>query len=292
MARRVFDVSETDRPSEDQRNDQAGGQPDAAAGSDGWLGRKWRRLRSGVAYPMAPGLRVDLMICNRCSFWAPSVPIPSDRLDHLYLDYRQPSYDAERSAFEPDYAKVAGFIGGEAEFASRQAGQASFLEACQHYLGFRPDRIQAALDWGGDRGQFLPAFPGARRDVFDISGVAPIEGVRAVDQPQAGGYDYIQVAHVLEHLSFPLQTMRSVLACLRPAGWLMIEVPLELDPRLLPDQVEPGYVLHEHINKYTPRAVSLLGDHLGLAPTFCQIGQIETPAYTCAVVRLLGQLRS
>jgi hypothetical protein len=288
MAKRVFGISAVNMEEESAVTSGTAPRP----GTAGWLGRRLRRLRSGIAYPMAPGLRVDLMICDRCLFWASSVPIPSDLLSRLYVDYRQSSYDAERSLYEPEYAGVADIIGGEAEFSSRQAGLASFLADCQHYLGFRPERIQAALDWGGDRGQFLPDFPGAQRDVFDISGVAPVPGIRAVLKPERGGYDYIQIAHVLEHLSFPLQTMSSVLACLRPAGWLMIEVPLELDPRLLPDQVTCGYVLHEHINKYTPRAVSLLGDRIGLAPSFCQVGQIETPAYSCAVVRLLGQLRS
>jgi Methyltransferase domain len=287
MAKRVFGISAANTEADSAVTSTTAPPP----GTDGWLGRKSRRLRSGVPYPMAPGLRVDLMICDQCFFWATSVPIPGDLLSHLYVDYRQPSYDAERSLYEPEYPELAGVIGGEAEFSSRQAGMASFLADCQHYLGFRPERIRAALDWGGDRGQFLPDFQGAQRDVFDISGVASVDGVRAVLKPQRVGYDYIQIAHVLEHLSFPLQTMSSVLACLRPAGWLMIEVPLELDPRLLPDQVEGGFVLHEHIKKYTPRALSLLGDRLGLAPSFCQLGQIETPAYSCAVVRLLGQLR-
>lgn len=42
--------------------------------------------------------------------------------------------------------------------------------------------------------------------------------------------DVIHFGDVLEHLSDPMSTLKDVLRCLRPGGWLYVEGPLEVNP--------------------------------------------------------------
>jgi len=64
------------------------------------------------------------------------------------------------------------------------------------------------LDYGGADGKFLPDLPG-RKHVFDISDVAAAPGIKKIkSEAELISFSYIQLAHILEHVPFPLALAR------------------------------------------------------------------------------------
>ena len=116
------------------------------------------------------------------------------------------------------------------------------------------------LDYGGADGKFLPNLPGEKY-VFDISDMAPAEGViRIQDESGLGSYSYIQLADVLEHVSYPLALTRKAASFLKDSGYLYIEVPLEVSDKMTARLANGDKTIrlgiHEHINRYTVKSVT------------------------------------
>jgi SAM-dependent methyltransferase len=95
----------------------------------------------------------------------------------------------------------------------------------------RGHRIARVLDFGGDRGELTrAAFPEAEHFVYDISGVKPAEGVRALHSMEECAtveFDLILTSNVLEHVGSPLAITRQIAQVARPGTLLFHEVPLE-----------------------------------------------------------------
>ena len=124
------------------------------------------------------------------------------------------------------------------------------------------------LDYGGADGKFLPSLPG-EKFVFEVSDVAPAQGVSRVhDESLLTVYDYVQIAHVLEHVTHPLPLAARVTSFVKPGGHLLIEVPQDLELAAI-EAMQAGtwtgsVTLHEHINVYSALAVERLIAALGL----------------------------
>ena len=119
----------------------------------------------------------------------------------LYRDYRGEAYTTARERFEPGYAaRNAIMLEGSAYIDQIEA----ILEP---YLGARP----RVLDWGGDAGVNTPFRSRApQHDVYDISNRPMVEGARAVglDFVKTSVYDLIVFSNVLEHVSYPRESLR------------------------------------------------------------------------------------
>jgi len=194
---------------------------------------------------------VAMQQCAACEFIQTTIPFSADTLARLYEDYRSDSYNRERIAYEPGYAAVADNIGG----GYIESGM-DRVTSLTRWLQARASVGDSMLDYGGADGRFLPALPGAKY-VYDISDVTPVEGVTRVTELES--YGYVQLAHVLEHVSDPLGLTRRAAELVDAGGYLMVEVPQDL-----PDTL-PGYLLlHEHINFYCASAVRCLLEAVGL----------------------------
>lgn len=81
-------------------------------------------------------------------------------------------------------------------------------------------------------------------------------------------FDYIQLAHVLEHVSEPLPLAESLCTHHREGGFLYVELLNErTDQELSEILINPlnfSYTLHERINIYSKKSISALGEKLGL----------------------------
>src|SRR5205823_5784947 len=192
---------------------------------------------------------VELQSCLSCSFLQTRFPFPEEGIARLYSDYRSDSYNKERTFYESSYAAVADQVGQYKE------GGLDRISALTKWLEDKVSLNGASmLDYGGANGQFLPSFQGEKY-VFEISDIAPYEGVtRISDASQLCTYSYIQLSHVLEHVSEPLQMVKSISAYLAENGYLLIEVPQDHSTDFLKQLQTHGadrnITVHEHINNY------------------------------------------
>lgn len=206
---------------------------------------------------------VELQSCINCSFVQTRYPFSDEGLSRLYEDYRSESYNRERSRFEPDYAAIAEKVGNHTENGlGRVEALTSWLNSKASLDGL------SVLDYGGADGKFLPDLPCAKF-VYEISNIKPAPGVtRVANESELQTYGYVQLSHVLEHVTQPLQMTRQVAALVEPGGYLLIEVPQDVDTQTLQSfqsgMADRSITIHEHINLYSVLAVQKLIEATGL----------------------------
>lgn len=86
------------------------------------------------------------------------------------------------------------------------------------------------LDYGGDRGQYIPDFaPEQRNFLFDSSNVPAESGVNRIQnlsQLKQHPLNFLIAAHVLEHMNDPTAELRDVLSLCDDSLIVYIEIPL------------------------------------------------------------------
>lgn len=149
-------------------------------------------------------------------------------VDKLYAGYRGDRYFRERHAVEPWYSKkVNDGIGGDSdEIRDRNSALEAFLSP---HLDM--GSIGSVLDYGGDRGQFVPAPLGKQKFVFELSDAMPVEEVKLIGSArelEGQRFDFIMACGVFEHLSEPLQILQTLASMANgPDSFLHISVPYE-----------------------------------------------------------------
>jgi hypothetical protein len=253
------------------------------------LVRKFGLLSRACQKIYGKSVLIEMQSCESCSFIQTKRPFAEEDIAHLYADYRSDSYNQERIRYEPEYAAIAPCVGRSAqEVESRKIGLMRWLKG-----KFDPGDNPSMLDYGGADGMFLPDLLG-RKYVFDISDVAPHEGVTKIkNESELGSYAYIQLAHVLEHVPFPLLLTKKAASFLKDSGCLYIEVPQELDDqaraRLEKGDDATRLAVHEHINQYCRRAVTELLRSAGLSPVAIEPETFNLGWNTGTIIRALGR---
>jgi len=191
----------------------------------------------------------NLCQCHSCSFRFFDARLTDSEIQRLYAGYREDAYFKARHSYEFWYSRnVNDGIGGDpAEIASRKLNLSRFI-------GERSRSIQSVLDYGGDRGQFIPEDLGTEHFVFEVSNAQPVQGATRLTSVEGMQFDFVMLAHVLEHCSEP----REMLRLLRPLGHtntlFYFEVPFER-PSL---QWTGGGMLQRHYLKFLLGATPLL----------------------------------
>lgn len=233
-------------------------------------------LRRVLSKIHGPQVVVELQCCNSCSFVQTKFPFADDAIGRLYADYRSDSYNRERSRFEPDYLRVQSQVGGYTENGLER------IDALTGWLTAKASLSPATLlDYGGADGRFLPLLSG-KKFVFEVSDVAPADGVsRVADESMLTTYDYVQIAHVLEHVTHPLHLAQRVASFVSPGGYLLIEVPQDVDLATMEAMRSGSWrgriMIHEHINLYNALAVEKLIAAIGLEPVAVEAVPIIGP---------------
>jgi hypothetical protein len=180
-------------------------------------------------------LRCTLDECTSCGHRFYDLRLDDSEMARLYANYRGKAYFALRHSWEPWYtATVNDSIGHDRrEIDSRRAYVLDFLRKSLPPAVFAGE----VLDYGGDKGQFMPPELGKHKYVFEVSDQEPIEGVVHLTERRAlrRHFDLVMLCHVLEHLSNPIKFLSELRDQLGPATgeqWTYAEVPLER-PRLL-----------------------------------------------------------
>ena len=232
---------------------------------------------------------VEIEICTFCSFIQTKLPFPDEAIGRLYTDYRSDSYNRERIRYEPEYAAIASQAGScHQEIQARTVGLTRWLNG-----KFKVESNFSMLDYGGADGKFLPNVPGEKY-VFDISDIAPAEGViRIREESGLGSYSYIQLAHVLEHVPYPLALTRKATSFLKDSGYLDVEVPLEVSEeataRLASGDKTIRLDIHEHINRYSTKSVTELLRSTGLSLVAAETEAVDLGWNKATIVRALGK---
>jgi hypothetical protein len=214
-----------------------------------------RDAPTGLAYPICRTL-----MCDACGMLFLDMRFDAEEMAALYEDYRGEAYTATRELFEPGYAaRNALYLAG--------VGYAPRIEA---FLEAHLPRAPRVLDWGGDTGVNTPFRGRAQRhDIYDISNRPLVQGARKVDLEQAssGDYDLLVFSNVLEHVSYPRDTLADVVEIMGGETVLYLEVPFEDIVRLESDplaRLAGKRHWHEHINFFTPDALDALLAGAGL----------------------------
>lgn len=197
----------------------------------------------------------SLCLCPSCQMLFSDVRFDGDEMRRLYEGYRGERYSRIREECEPGYSAINDQLGASAdELRNRRA-------LCESLLAVHSGPIRSVLDYGGDRGQFIPpSLSGTQRYVFDLSGVEPDPGIVSLAAPDAEApYDLVMCCHVLEHQPFPIDTLGDLRRLVGPQGLLYLEVPAGIPThRYLTATVARSSlgsrkppVMHEHINQFT-----------------------------------------
>lgn len=231
---------------------------------------------------------VEMHFCRACTFIQVKHPFRDEDLGRLYADYRTSSYNEERIRYEPTYAALANDVGkAEKEMACRVDGLTAWLQG-----KIEPAGNFSMLDFGGSDGRFLPRMNG-NKYVYEISNTQPMPGiVRIAAEADLATYSYIQIAHVLEHVSEPLKLLEHVARFMKPDGYLYIEVPQDLSDEDLAgfrngSSSRQGLPVHEHINMYCASSIKSLVEAAGLIPLHVETTPIDLGWITGTNIRAL-----
>ncbi len=232
---------------------------------------------------------VEIEICKACSFIQTKQPFSDEGIGRLYTDYRSETYNRERISYEPEYAEIASQTGScNQEIQARTVGLTRWLGGKLNVEG-----SFSMLDYGGADGRFLPNLQG-QKYVFDISDIDPAEGIKRIrDESGLGSYSYIQLAHVLEHVTHPLALTRKAASFLKLSGYLYVEVPLEVSDetirRLAHGDNTIALDIHEHINRYSLKSVTELFRSAGLSLVAAETEEVDLGWNKPTMIRALGK---
>jgi hypothetical protein len=168
-----------------------------------------------------------LMDCTACSFRFFDARLTGEEVGRLYSGYRGEGYFKARHRAEFWYShKVNDGIGGDpAEIAARVGALEEVLAPA-----VAGREIDSVLDYGGDRGQFMPPTVGRRRFVFELSDAEPVAGVtRIASELELDGmtFDLILALGVLEHCSEPGDVLKHLRTRMQAGSLICVGVPYE-----------------------------------------------------------------
>ncbi len=169
-----------------------------------------------------------LLECNHCSCRFFAMRFNEIEIGDLYRNYRGEQYFQIRHQYEFWYSKkINDSIGHDVTEIQRRQHRV------KNYLKDKIDvaAINTVLDFGGDKGQFIPADLGKERYVFEISGVESVAGVTVIASEPAlmqQQFDFIMLCHVLEHYSNPSDCLDNIKKIAKKnESVVFIELPYE-----------------------------------------------------------------
>jgi hypothetical protein len=223
-------------------------------------------------------IRTSQRICRDCGFVGPAQAYSFSQLIHLYSDYRSSTYNADRCAVEPTYRQVMELVGKDEKEISFRINHVDRI--INDYLDF--NAVETVLDWGGGEGRFVPTRLRDRSvTILDYSSEDVIDpSFRRVNKLADGQeFDYIQLCHVLEHVSEPFSVMKQVVSHLASGGYIYIELPQDrsdsdLEQFVLHPEKNDHYI-HEHLNLYSTASLKALASSLHLQVLHLQAARTD-----------------
>lgn len=256
---------------------------------------------------------IRLCHCTQCGFTFFDHRLEMDEVKRLYDGYRGSDYQKMRQRHEPGYTEeFNASIGSSTEVKVRK-------ELLKVILSSECDLgdIRSVLDYGGDRGQFIiDELSGAKRYVYEISGVATehgIESISTIEDCQIRKYDLIMCCHVLEHVSDPLKEMMTMVEMVDDDALFYLELPydgpfpdihcplkvrifnlLSTFPPLIDMIIENRifFKMHEHINFFNAASIRKLMELADMDVIRLDVSPVEIGPTKTKLIRCLARKRA
>ena len=240
-------------------------------------------------------VRVQLVHCNACGITFYNPRLNDNELERLYKDYRSPGYQRQRERHEPWYTREANNT--ETEIDERTSNISDiFARRCD------AGQVRTVLDYGGDRGQFIPGeFAHADRYVYDISNVPLLPGIKRVSDITTK-FDIIMCCHVLEHVSDPHEVIDRIMQFSHSGTKFYFELPADLPLLLTPRFINVFFAvvnsraaklyfrivnrpdgvvfcrMHEHINYFSGKSLEMLLESHGMNVEYIAVRDVRMSA--------------
>lgn len=158
-----------------------------------------------------------LITCSICKGAFFTRRYNDEEMSKIYQNYRDEKYVQLRNKWEPWYSKDFNDAhADESLIEKRKKALQKFLISTQIY------NTNIIVDVGGDLGQYIPDL-GKHKYVLDLSEQKLKAGVNRINTIQdIDNIDLIIYAHVLEHVSQPLEELRKLIS---HARFVYVEVP-------------------------------------------------------------------
>lgn len=136
------------------------------------------------------------------------------------------------------------------------------MHRCFNQYGVSLSSIATVLDYGGDRGQYIPDEIQTKY-VLEVENRTPVTGVTTISSiDDIEPVDLVMCCHTLEHVSYPMNLIRDMKRYLKPHGLIYIEVPDEIE-----NLKNPEFKFHEHINLFTADSLVKILNMEGFEPS-------------------------
>jgi hypothetical protein len=209
---------------------------------------------------------LNLFWCKDCDFIFYNLRPDDDEMSKLYNNYRDHDYQKQREKHEKWYTEqINHLISGDTEQKNRKAASYEIIKS-----SIDIHQVNTIIDYGGDRGQFiLDEFTNATKYVYDISNVNPVAGVNTINNKAdiLQKFDFIMCCNLIEHVSYPLDILRSLKEFAHSKSIFYFEVPLD-SPRkffysmrhypflcnILYSTLNRRPLMHEHLNHFSTRS--------------------------------------
>ncbi len=205
--------------------------------------------------------KTQIRYCAHCDFAFFERRLSEEEATRLYTDYRGADYNALRVRVESVYEPlICPFADPLSDYYN------SRLKEYSNILSLFPEiNPRTVLDFGGDGTLPKRLFPRAEVSHDDLSAGVSRETKK---------YDFVFASQVFEHLSHPRAMLADLVSRLHKESVVFIDVPIEYDSSLaegLLFQERHGgalFIMHEHINHFSPRSLGYLFETASLATFF------------------------
>lgn len=203
-----------------------------------------KTLKPGMAYTTCNSL-----YCLDCFHLFCDIRFSNDEMESLYNDYRGEEYTTLREKYEPGYKHRNDHL---------KEGY-NYLGKVEEFISPHLKEKPKILDWGGGIGKNTPFKKTAKSiEIFDIS--------QKLGTPKRNDYDLVVCANVLEHVPYPITTLRFITWYMAKDSLLYIELPKET---LVKENIYLEGIYrkkkhwHEHINFFNEKSIGHMLDTVG-----------------------------
>lgn len=187
----------------------------------------WRESVRSSRQGGGENYKTKLCYCRHCTFAFYDYRFNEKEDYELYKNYRDENYQKIREKYECWYtAKVNASLQGSKKRLRQQHEMIKYCMPSHMKQG-----VKVALDYGGNEGRtFYNELGTEGKYVFDISGVAPIDGVIGItdyEELKKHSFDFIMCNMLLEHVTSPLEILVKLKEIGNPSTIYYVEVPDE-----------------------------------------------------------------
>jgi len=220
------------------------------------------------------------LVCRNCGVVFLNYRYMDEEIKKIYKGYRDGTYIKERTEADDDYLEKNDWFNN----------RVSYMPEIENLIKPFIKLPVTVLDWGGDTGHNAP-FEDDRSllHVYDIGDNDVIEGALKIDQPE-DRYDLVVCANVLEHVSYPIETLKEITKSMDKDSVLYIEVPNEIKEIHLSDGnlIAPW---HEHVNYFSTHSIAEMLDASGLDAVNVSVVSTKITKYDISQFLVVAKLK-